>query len=95
MLFISIGIIGIILPALIGFIKFGCLPCYHTWASKISAVLISISLLLMFAFSITWLFRCAVIFQILVALDNIAITILIPTWRCNVPSVWHVYNNKY
>ncbi|OAD19472.1 phosphatidylglycerophosphate synthase [Candidatus Thiomargarita nelsonii] len=90
--FVCIAVLGLVLPAMLEFVKFGRLSCYHTWASKISAALISISILLIFAFSVTWLFRWAAIFQILVALEIIAITILLPTWQCNIQSVWHAIN---
>jgi CDP-diacylglycerol--glycerol-3-phosphate 3-phosphatidyltransferase len=88
-IFVGIAMAGAILPAIIGFVKFGRLLSYHTWASKVSAAIISMSILLIFAFSITWFFRCAALFQILVALDTIAITIMLPTWQCNIRSFWH------
>jgi CDP-diacylglycerol--glycerol-3-phosphate 3-phosphatidyltransferase len=76
-------------PFLVGVIKFGRLPAYHTWSAKAGAVFISVSAFLLFIMGIAWPFRCAAIFLALSASEEIAITLLLSEWRCNVSSFWH------
>jgi len=76
-------------PFLAGVIKFGRLPGYHTWSAKAAAVFMSVSVFLLFIMDVSWPFRCAAVFQALSASEEIAITLLLSEWRCNVPSFWH------
>lgn len=88
-IFVFLVIGAFIAPFLVGVIKFGRLPSYHTWSAKAAAVLISISVFILFIMDISWPFRCAAIFQALSASEEIAITLLLTEWSSNVPSFWH------
>ena len=77
------------LPFIFGFGKFKRLPSYHTWSAKVAAVVMSVAVFILFIFNISWPFHCAAILQALVAFEEIAITLLLPDWHCNVPSFWH------
>ncbi|MFC1813250.1 CDP-alcohol phosphatidyltransferase family protein [Thermodesulfobacteriota bacterium] len=77
-------------PLIAGFMKFRRLPSYHTWAAKITAVLMSVSVLVLFVADIAGLFRVAAIFQALVACEEVAITIRLSEWQCNIHSFWHI-----
>jgi len=43
----------------------------------------------MILFDITWPFEIAAVILALSALEEIAITMTLPEWQSNVPSVWH------
>jgi CDP-diacylglycerol--glycerol-3-phosphate 3-phosphatidyltransferase len=88
-IFVWIVIAAYIVPVVFGFAKFRRLTSYHTWAAKVSAVLMGTSALLLFLTDIAWPFRFAAIFQALEALEEIAITATIPNRRSNIPSIWH------
>ena len=87
--FVWLAIIAYVVPIAIGYARFHRLTSYHTWAAKLSAVIMSISTLLLFVTDIAWPFRCAAIFQALEALEEIAITFTIPKLQSNIPSLWH------
>lgn len=87
--FVWLAIAAYVVPIAIGFVKFHRLTSYHTWAAKLSAVIMSISALLLFLTDIAWPFRCAAVFQAFEAVEEIAITFTIPKWRSNIPSLWH------
>jgi CDP-diacylglycerol--glycerol-3-phosphate 3-phosphatidyltransferase len=78
-----------LLPILIGFAKYRRLTCYHTWGAKLSAVLMSVGTVLLFAGGPPWLFRFSTIVLVLTQIEEIAITIVSPEWRSNVPTILH------
>ena len=91
--FVVMGIVFFILPALAGSIKFKRLPSYHTWAAKSQAVLMCAALYILFITGIGWPFRCAVILQYFVAIEEVAITLWLTEQRYNVPSFWHLIHS--
>jgi CDP-diacylglycerol--glycerol-3-phosphate 3-phosphatidyltransferase len=86
--FIVIG--AYLIPVIAGLIKFGRLPSYHTWGAKISAVIMSATVVILFITGVTWPFRCAAIIQALVACEEVLITIELSELRDNVQSLWHI-----
>lgn len=87
--FVIIAVASFVVPILAGFFKYGRLTSYHTWGAKIAAVLIGISTPLLFIGGPAWLFRLSTVFFVLVELEEISITVMLPEWRANVPSLWH------
>lgn len=88
-IFVWLAIGAYLVPIAIGFAKYRRLTSYHTWAAKLSAVVMSISALLLFLADIAWPFRCAALFQVLEAVEEIAITFVMPRWESNIPTLWH------
>jgi len=82
------------LPLLAGLLKFGRLPSYHTWSAKGGAVVMGVSAMVLFIAQTPLPFRIAAILQALIALEEIAITIKLPQWQSNVPSLWHVISRS-
>ena len=91
-LFITLAILFYVLPILAGFIKFRQLTSYHTWAAKALGVIICITFYILFLTGINWPFHCAVILQLFVSIEEIAITVLLKEHRHNIPSFWHIMN---
>lgn len=88
--FVMIAIISYVLPIAAGLVKFRRIPSYHTWSAKSAAVLMSLAIFILFVAEFAWPFRCAAIFQALVACEEILITIRLSELQGNVKSLWHV-----
>lgn len=91
--FITI-ILSFTLPVLIGLIKFHAIISYHTWSVKLAVAITTISYILLFAEILDWPFRIATLFCIYAAMEEIAITLLIPHQRVNVKTVWQTLRNN-
>jgi CDP-diacylglycerol--glycerol-3-phosphate 3-phosphatidyltransferase len=89
---VAIGAYGV--PIVAGVAKFRRLPSYHTWAAKISAVLMSVAALVLFITEIAWPFRIAALVQALEAFEEVLITMELPAWKGNVHSLWHAKKIK-
>jgi len=87
--FVIAVFVSSIVPVILGLLKYGRLPSYHTWGAKLSAVLMGITCLIMFSTGVTWPFRMATPVLFLASFEEIAITAIIPRWHPNVASVWH------
>lgn len=87
--FVAAVVASYTVPILLGFLKYRRLTSYHTWAAKFAAVVLSVGTLLMLLFGLTWPFEIATVILALSALEEIAITMTLPDWRSNVPSIWH------
>ncbi len=88
--FVVLVIASYSVPALVGFVKFRALTSYHTWAVKVAAAAAGGAALLMFAGGPTWPFRLATPLCVLAALEQIAITLVLPASSSDVRSLWHV-----
>ena len=76
-------------PVLVALAKFRTTTSYHTWSVKLAALMMGISLLLMFGLGIAWPFRAAALWCAIAAVEEIAITALLPVAESNVPTAWH------
>jgi hypothetical protein len=56
---------------------------------KLGAALMAIGAGLLLVFDLVWAFRLAALFQVICAVDELGITLLLPQCRHDVPSVWH------
>jgi CDP-diacylglycerol--glycerol-3-phosphate 3-phosphatidyltransferase len=65
------------------------LPAYHTWAGKISAVLMAAGMLLWFVSGVGGLFTAALVASLISVVEQLAITVLLPRWRADVPTFVH------
>jgi CDP-diacylglycerol--glycerol-3-phosphate 3-phosphatidyltransferase len=92
--YIVSAIIIYILPAFFSLAKFGELASYHTWITKVSAVLMSAGLILMLAADSVLVFHIAVFFLLLEAIENIAITLLLKKPKNNIHSFWHALKER-
>jgi phosphatidylglycerophosphate synthase len=79
-----------VLPPLVAFWKFSTFASYHTWGAKLAALVVGGSAIVLFAGGPPWLFHLAVPVSVLAALEEIAITLVLPERQDNVHSFWHV-----
>ena len=88
MAYIIVAISIYILPAFFSFAKFGQLASYHTWITKFSAGLMSLSVMVLLFFHIPTLFHIAIAFLIVEAIENIAITMILSEPKSDIRSFW-------
>lgn len=83
-----------LLPGIVGLIKFRQMITYHTWISKLTAVLMSIAIVLLLFVKESSLFHLAVFVLAVEAAENILITLVLKEPQANVGSLWHVLHQK-
>ena len=83
-----------LVPAVLGMIKFGSYPSYHTWGVKVAAVFIGVSLYPLFLADIAWPLRLSVFIYALAAIEEVAITLCLDKLQSNVGTIWHVLRQK-
>ncbi len=86
--------IAFVLPIAAGWLKFRALTSYHTWGAKLSANLMGLALLLVWAGGPFWPFRVAAAIAVLALLEEIAITAVLAAPEQDVKSLWHVWRER-
>jgi len=92
--YIIAAIIIYVLPAFFALAKFGKLASYHTWITKVSAVLMSAGVVMILGFENALLFHFAIYFLVIEMVENIAITIILPKPKSNIHSIWHAWKER-
>ena len=92
--YIIAAIIIYVLPAFFSLYKFGKLASYHTWITKISAVLMSAGVVVLLGFDNNLLFHTAIYFLVIEMVENIAITFILPQQKANINSIWHAWKYR-
>jgi phosphatidylserine synthase len=86
---VAIGLVCFAAPTLVGLVKFGRITSYHTYFAKLMANVVGLALILYLGFGLGWLFDVAVVLLVFEALEEIAITAVLPELRSNVHSIVH------
>ena len=87
LLFISLLGLSIVLPALVGLIKFHRATSYHTWLVKIAVVCMAPGSILLVMGGPVWPFQIATVISIMAGAEEIAITLLLEHPRSDIRSV--------
>ena len=85
--FFILGILSFVCPVLVGYGRFRRPVTFHTWGTKLSAVLAGITLLLMMFGDIRWPFRIATLIFCVAGLETIAVTLVLPSYNSKVHSL--------
>ena len=88
--FLFAAIMSFVLPTLLAFRKFGSYPSYHTWGAKLAAVLIAPAYYVLILTDVDSFFRVVILFHVLVAVEEMAITYILNQPRSNVSSVFYL-----
>jgi len=75
-------------------LRFRRLTSYHTWGGKLSSAAVAVAVIVFFANGPGWPLRIAMPVVVLASVEEIAISIVLPAWRTNVPSLWHALQIK-
>jgi CDP-diacylglycerol--glycerol-3-phosphate 3-phosphatidyltransferase len=92
--YVVIAVSAYFLPLGAGLLKFHQIPCYHTYGAKAAAIIMTPALLLLFMTDFNVVFRIAAVFQAVVALEEIAITLRLSELKSDVKSVWHLSRKR-
>ena len=87
--FLLVAVASYVAPVAIGFLRYGRLTSYHTRGARLAAYLGGTAALVVFAGGPALPFRLATAVLVLVELEEIAITAVLPAWHLNVPSLAH------
>lgn len=74
-----------------GFIRLGRAPCYHTWAAKLGAIGCSLSMIPLLSDWSAGPFHVMIVLQVLAALEEVVIIMLIPKHEGEIATVWHAW----
>jgi CDP-diacylglycerol--glycerol-3-phosphate 3-phosphatidyltransferase len=86
-MFLLCSIMSFVVPLAAALLKFGEYPSYHTWGAKLAAVLIAPAYYLLILLDADVWFRFVIILYLLVAIEEIAITLTLTSPKTNVSSV--------
>ena len=76
-------------PSVVGALRYGRLPSFHTWGAKALAVLVGLSMLVLFITQNSLCFRLCVPLVILESAEELVMIAILREWHPNVPSLWH------
>ena len=60
------------------------------WAAKAAAVIMNTAVLILLILDVSWPFKFAALWQVLVGLEEVAITLQLAKLRSDVRSYWHL-----
>ena len=75
------------LPVVVGLLKFRMLISYHTWSVKLAVAVTVLAYILLFSELLDWPFRAAMVVCLWAALEEVAITLIMPRYHVDVRSV--------
>lgn len=87
-------VLSFTLPVIVGIVKFHTIISYHTWSVKLAVAVTITGYILLFTETLIWPFRVAVLFCLYAAIEEIAITLLIPREMVDVGTVWQALKYK-
>ncbi len=86
---IAVGAASYLAPIATGFAKYRRLISYHTRLAKLAACAVGASLILVFAGGPALPFRIAVALVVAASIEELAMTLVLPSWQANVPTLRH------
>ncbi len=86
--------LGYLVPIAYGAIKYRRLTSYHTIGARVAGVVLSVASFLVLLTGIRWPFYLATTILLASAIEEMAITRILPAWQSNVPSVWHASQRR-
>jgi len=78
----------------VGFIRLGRAPCYHTWGAKVGAIGCSLSMVPLLSGWSAVPFHAMIVLQVLAALEEVVIILLIPKHEGEIATVWHAWRQR-
>ncbi|HTO54613.1 MAG TPA: lysyl oxidase family protein [Myxococcota bacterium] len=87
-MFVIAALVGFVSPTLVALAKFRRISSYHTRLAKAVAIVMGAGLILFLGFGVPIFFRAAVLFLLVEAIEEIAITAVLHERRTNVPSIF-------
>lgn len=92
--FLMAATLSYLMPVVISLCRFSTFPSYHTWGAKLAALLIAPAFYLLILNDQQLFFRFVIIFHVIVALEEIAITFVLKKPQTNVASILTILTNR-
>ena len=86
---IAVGLTAFFGVVVLGFVRLGRAPCYHTWAAKVGAAGCALSLIPLLAEWTATPFHIMIVLQILAGIEEMAIVLLVPGHKGAMATLWH------
>ncbi len=93
--FVALTIISIIIPALVGFIKFRQSTSYHTWLTKFAVVCMAPSVIILFMEGPAWPFQVSSVICVIAGIEGILITLISKHRVSDARTIFHVLHNNH
>lgn len=81
--------LSLVLPLGVGLVRFGRITSYHTSGAKFAAVLLATATLALLLDLAAWPFRMAVLVLMAAECEEIVISLVLPRWQADVPTLAH------
>ena len=94
LIYLVAATLSYILPVIVALIRFSSFPSYHTWGAKLAAVLIAPAFYLLILYDEQAFFRLVIILHVVVAVEEIAITLKLKQPRTNVASILTILSSS-
>jgi CDP-diacylglycerol--glycerol-3-phosphate 3-phosphatidyltransferase len=91
---IATAVISYALSSVVGLVRLGQIPAYHTRAAKICWLLIGVGAVIFFASGPSWPLQAALAAVTVTNLEAIAISFVLPRWEPNVASLYHALRRR-
>lgn len=88
------GVAAFLAVIVLGLVRLGRAPCYHTWASKTGAILCPLTLIPLLNGGPAWPFHTVILFLILTGLEEVAILVVLPRHVGEMPTLWHAWRRR-
>ena len=88
---IAAGLAAFFGVVVLGFVRLGRAPCYHTWAAKVGAAGCALSLIPLLAEWTATPFHLMIVGQILAGIEEMAIVLCVPEHKGEVATLWHAW----
>jgi len=87
-------LLSYVIPIVVGYVKYRRLTAYHTVAARTAGVLLGLAALLFVTLGVTWPVRVGATVLVLSAIEEIAMTVVLPDWRPNVRTMAHALRTR-
>jgi CDP-diacylglycerol--glycerol-3-phosphate 3-phosphatidyltransferase len=94
LIYITLVAASIMLPPLVGLVKFHKATSYHTWLVKLATVCMAPAAIVLFIGGSAWPFHAATVICLLAALEEIIITLLLPEPQSDVKHLLKVLKSR-
>ena len=88
------GMVAFFAVIIYGFVRLGHAPCYHTWASKLGAVVCPVTLVPLLNEWTAVPFHLTMLWLVLTGSEEIAISLIVPRHVGEMPTVWHALRQR-
>jgi phosphatidylglycerophosphate synthase len=88
------GLAAFFAVIVLGFVRLGHAPCYHTWATKVGVVLCPLTLIPLLNDWTAMPFHSAMSLLILAGMEEVAIALLLPKHVGEMPTLWHAWRER-